>query len=45
VQILVEFFKIAGGQIHQIQASMLDLDDPSNATVGITDTGWTARTQ
>jgi len=40
VQVLVEFFKVAGGQIRQIQATMLDLDDPSNSTVGITNTGW-----
>jgi hypothetical protein len=42
VQILVEFFKVAGGQIRQIQATMLDLDDPSNSTSGITNTGWAA---
>jgi hypothetical protein len=42
VQVLVEFFKITDGQIRQIQATMLDLDDPSNSTVGITNTGWTA---
>jgi hypothetical protein len=34
LQVLSEFFKISGGQIHQIQAVMLDLDDPKVTTPG-----------
>jgi hypothetical protein len=37
VQVLSELFKVAGGQVHQIQATMLDLDDPK-----VTSPGWTA---
>jgi len=34
LQVLSEFFKVSGGQIHQIQAVMLDLDDPKVTTPG-----------
>lgn len=35
LQVLSEFFKVSDGQIHQIQATMYDLDDPK-----ITNPGW-----
>jgi hypothetical protein len=34
LQVLSEFFKVSGGQVHQIQAVMLDLDDPKVITPG-----------
>jgi hypothetical protein len=35
LQVLVEFFKVSAGEVREIRAQMLDLDDPE-----ITGTGW-----
>ena len=34
LQVLVEYFKVAGGQIQRIEAVMFDLDDPAHQTPG-----------